>query len=446
MLIENAVPVKPAGGGSQPWRWVVGCLVGGLLVVVLGCCLLAGGVGAWLWSEDRHYPTDPASLMTVVEKEVAEMRGLDFKKSVNFQLMTREELGARMQKDLEADWSREEAEDYALVLEAFDLVEPGTDLFQLYVDLYTDQVAGFYDPETEELYVISDKGPMNVIDRITLVHELTHALQDQHYDLEALGYGDDVDVGDNDHMIGIQALVEGDATLLQSNYMEQMTPIDRVRLIVEFLQMDIPSMDDFPAVVRVGMEFPYEEGLIFAQRIYADGEWTAVNAAYRDLPQSSEQIMHPLSYMNRDEPQLLSLPPLTETLGSGWRLTDEDVMGELTIDLQMGEAFTTTGHTAAAGWDGDRYAVYYQKESGDLAFIWRTVWDRERDAQEFERVYGKFLTLKEMDKADPAVEGWSCWEKASDYRCLLRSDDSVVVVRAPDVETVRRIIEKLNRE
>jgi len=423
------------------WRWIAGCLI----VMVCLCCVATSGVGAWLWKQYTAYPTNPAALIQIVEKEVSRMRGLEFKRPVALKLLTPEQLRARLLDKFEQEWPREEARGLALTLAAFDLLEPETDLYQLYLDLYTEQVTGLYDPETQELYVVSDAGGVNVSGRMTLAHELTHALQDQHFDLQGLGYGKERQAGhDSEYLAGLQGLVEGDASLLQAQYMRRFSPLDWLRFLWEYSRLDMSKFNQAPRAISAGLTFPYLQGSDFVKSLYTSGGWAAVNAAFANPPQSTEQILHPGRYRLNDQPRLVTLPPLTDTLGSGWHLASQDIMGEYYTRLHLEQYLKPISATLAAeGWGGDRYNTFYNEAQKTTVLVWYTAWDNTTEAGEFAKAYTLYLTHTFDHDADSTQGDRACWQSPQDYRCMTWQAASVVVVRGPDAETVERVLNEI---
>lgn len=426
---------------SSIWRWIAGCLI----AIACLCCAATSGMGAWFWKQYTAYPTDPAALTQIVEREVSQMRGLEFKRPVALKLMTPEQLRARLLDKFEQEWPREEARGLALTLAAFDLLEPETDLYQLYLDLYTEQVAGLYDPETQELYVVSDASGVNVSGRMTLAHELTHALQDQHFDLQQLGYGKkQQSKHDSEYLAGLQGLVEGDASLLQAQYMRRFAPLDWLRFLWEYSRLDMSKFNRAPRAISAGLTFPYLQGSEFVKSLYASGGWSAVNAAFANPPQSTEQILHPGRYRTGDQPRLVTLPPLTDTLGSGWQLASQDIMGEYYTRLHLEQHLRPiTATLAAEGWGGDRYNTFYYEAQKATVLVWRIVWDDTAETREFAEAYTLYLTRAFGHDADSTQGNRACWRKPQDVRCMTWQAASVVVVRGPDAETVERVLDKI---
>jgi len=396
-------------------------------------------------------PLAPADeqLMDTVEEQVVALRGLRPKYPVERALMTQEQLYDRMAQDFEEDFSPEEARDYALTLAAFDFLDPDLDLYNLLLQLYTEQVAGFYDPETEQTYVVADLGPMGQVERLTYAHEFTHALQDQHFDLEALGLRDDAEEEyDSEYLGAVRALVEGDATLLQQQFLQtHYSVVETAALMQEMLEIDTSVLDAAPDVLRESLLFPYEHGLAFVGALYEEGGWTAVDAAYADPPLSTEHILHPDRYHAGDAPQLVSLPPLTDTLGAGWRQADEDILGEYFARRYLAQQIPEEEAEAAAeGWGGDRYAVHYRQADGALVLALHVVWDTPADAEEFVDAYVAYAEGRFGHAADVSGGARMCWTGGSDYLCLAWGPADVTVVLGPDELTVESVLELLMAE
>ena len=383
-------------------------------------------------------------LMDIVENKVPILRGLYPAHPVERALMTQGQLRERMLQDLEDEFPPHEARDYALALAAFDFIDPDMDVYDLLLQLYTEQIAGFYDPETEQIYVIADLGLMGQMERLTYAHEYTHALQDQHFDLEALGMRDDAeDEYDGEYLTAIRALVEGDATLMQQQFLQSYySPGEAIQLMQESLEIDTTVLDSVPPILRESMYFSYIEGLAFVQALYADGGWAAVDAAYANPPRSTEHILHPDRSLAGDLPQLVSLPPLTDTLGAGWQQADADTLGEYLTRLYLAQQIPDEqAEAAAAGWGGDRYAVHHRQADGALLMALRTTWDTPADAEEFVDAYAAYAEGRFGHPADTTGSARQCWTGTADHLCLTWTSTGVTIVLGPDRATVESVLE-----
>lgn len=374
-------------------------------------------------------PAETAATMDLIESQVATLRGLEPLEPVTRTVYTRDDLRQFLIQELDEDMPPEEARQTVVEMAAFDLVPLDLDLRTLMEDLYTEQIAGFYDPKTRSFTIVDEDDEMGPTDESTYAHEFTHALQDQHWGLEAL----DPDSNTDDASLAVTALIEGDATLLMQQYMlDYLTSEELYQLLDESLQVESTVLESAPAVIQRQMMFPYEKGFEFVAALEQVGGVEAVNAAFDNPPQSTEQILHPERYLAGETPQIVTLPPLTNTLGSGWQSVNENVLGEFTLQLYLEEQVDSqTAATAADGWGGDSYAVYYRPESEETVLVLRIVWDSRAEAAEFAGVY---RTYAKMRFGGSPVQD-SCWSGA-DALCIFQTGDETLVLRAPDLDTL----------
>jgi len=260
--------------------------------------------------------------MDSIESQVITLRGLQATTTVARILLTQDQLRQRVVDEFLADYSEAEADDDVLVLSLFGLLPEDFDMWNFYADLLTEQIAGFYDDTTKEMAVICGSG-FGAMERITYAHEFDHALQDQNYDLEeGLGYDDELCDLDSERCAGIQALIEGDATLLQEQWMGTYATQEDLLEAMDYINnLDTPVYDSAPRFLRQDFLFPYQAGENFVQTIFRNGggSWAAVDAVYQNPPSSTEQILHPERYPN-DDPVKLVVPDALGVLGSDWSM------------------------------------------------------------------------------------------------------------------------------
>jgi hypothetical protein len=314
-----------------------------------------------------------------IEAETAEIRGLPPKTEIREGFLDREALRADLEADLAAEYPPADLAADELFLKTMGLVPPDLDLRAFYLDLYTEQVGGFYDPETDELYVIAGDDDLNASEEIIYAHEVTHALQDQYFDLLTLR---EPYAGDDDALLAVTALIEGDATAVMTDYLAQ-NPGLLFGMLGDLFGPAVASetFDSAPPIIAQSLLFPYEAGLEFVIAVRGDdGGYGPVDAAFRDLPTTTEQILHPEKYLaaERDVPVAVTLPDLAPALGPGWERLDETTLGEFGARVLLTEH---DGETAAAGWDGDRYALWSDGTGAVVA--WQTAWDSDAEAEEF---------------------------------------------------------------
>jgi hypothetical protein len=374
-----------------------------------------------------------------IEFEMEALRGLDETTPITRTLMTPEELIAYLEGEFAEEYPPQEIQNDVRVLAAFDFVPEDYELRQVLLDLYASEVLGFYEDEEDTFYVVTD-GEFDLLDKLTFAHEYVHGLQDQAFDLEAFI---DEDQLDDDEALARLALVEGDASLAMTEYLMmhlfELTEEEIMSLGEEESSAGEEAMNAAPAIIRETLLFPYIYGAEFVTILQENG-WEAVDAAYADPPRSTEQILHPEKYLTRDDPELVSLPPLTDTLGAGWERIESENLGEFQIGLYLAQQVDqATAETAAAGWDGDRYAVYVKGEEEILVFA--TVWDSEADRDEFVAAYRQYAEAKYGQPASHSEQDQLWWVGEGQVTLLSWEGPGVLIVVGPDLAVVEQVLD-----
>ncbi|MEM8735915.1 MAG: alpha/beta hydrolase fold domain-containing protein, partial [Planctomycetota bacterium] len=341
---------------------------------------------------------------------VSDIRGQAFTENVEPKMFSREELGKEMLEQMEKEYTAEDLKLMDSSYYVFGLMKSDLHSEELVTKLLTEEVAGFYDPDNKRMVLIVEDGPKedpNWLGRLlgarptfdkdeqktTLAHELTHALQDQLYDLNAMQAGIE---GDDDMLVAFSALVEGDATLLmfaeaQGGDISDMDP-EAMRATFNMMSWMMPlaggdTYREAPPIFRESLIFPYIQGMLFALSIAGENGWPAVHSSYQHPPLSTEQIMHPRKYLNADEydaPVAVTIPDLSDILGEDWERMGGNCLGELQTQIMLKKV--RGGRRASAGWDGDRYEVY-ERTDGKLGLAFVSQWDSVEDASEFAEAY-----------------------------------------------------------
>jgi hypothetical protein len=280
---------------------------------------------------------------------------------------------------------------------------------------------------------------------MVVAHEYVHALQDQHFGLEELGS----ESLDADQRRAFDALVEGDAVLGMVLYADEHIAIfDLLQSVSTAGGLESTALEASPAFIRQMELFPYEQGLEFVLALYESGGWAAVDEAYDQPPQSTEQVLHPERYREEDVPQEVSLPDLAAELGGGWQEVEGDVLGELGLRLafahHMGPAAATL---AAEGWAGDRYVLLQQGSEGPFVLVMRTYWDDQDESDEFWtlcQVYMDHRAGYSEDVKELVGEVRSRWWVSGEGSTFARQEDRyVTIILGPDEETVNQVLAAL---
>jgi len=339
------------------------------------------------------------------------MRGLSFGSEVALVAMNPAQANVILEREVTARHNDAALARAAEIGAMTGLYAPGTDLKAQTMHLLTSQVAGFYDPEDREMILIEGREPNSLIsgladlfrrgdsnDRMLIAHELTHALQDQYFDIHAAL---DRIRDDDDRQLALKAVAEGDATLAAYGYVKDGFGADKIDALLSHLD-DMPRLVDAespgtPEALRESLIFQYAAGTRFVSEAYRRGGWSAVNALYARPPTSTRQVIDPTAYF--DDPS----PPVAITLRGfqralkGWRPVEHNTYGELLVQVILRRNPSDEPQVSLArGWRGDRMVVL---QSGSaLTVIWIVVLRDEETATAFARVYGGIL-----DRISPGV-------------------------------------------
>lgn len=423
-----------------------------ILLVIIGVIIVAVGTfftiklarNTIIVYEDSPEPSSTVSAsMDEIENQVSQLRGLNIEARVPRQLLSTKELRQVVLDDfLEGYKPEDEARDVA-VMNLFGFLPTDFKLRDFYLDLYAEQIAGFYDSVDTEMYVVSDSG-FGGMERSTYAHEFVHTLQDEHFDFEGtLGFTDDACQDDSERCLAIQSLIEGDATLSEQLWFQQYGTQQDMQDLQSFAtSYSSPVYDSAPAALGESLTFPYIQGSKFVQALYAQGGFEAVDAAFTTTnPVSSEQIMHPAAYPN-DVPNNPTLPDLEALLGPDWKETEKDTLGEWYVYLILAKAYNpqfrlynSLALDAAEGWGGDAYSVLTNDQTGQIAAFISLNWDTSADADAASKAFRAYSDLR--FGAENANGYW----QGSDYFSALQqtSPTSFVWIVTQDYATLQTL-------
>ena len=426
------------------------------LGLALVCALATSGCASYRLVHAGQVNAGPAER---IKAKLVATRGLTFHQPVPMQAVTTAEARTMLERELHAQYSTEELATLSRIYALLGLVPPGTDLEHAYLELYGQQIAGFYDPIDRRMVLVEDAVAPGITTRIlesvmrrdfagelVLAHELTHALQDQYYGLD---FGRN-DLGEDDAQLARHAVYEGDATLAGfAAVLGQLKPSAAVELAHKL--EGIPgamarAYPDIPAAVRETVVFQYVAGVNFVSWAYQRAGWEGVNALLAHPPVSTEQILHPEKYFVQAEyPLSVHVAGLAPYTQAGWQVAENATIGEFLIQV-LGAQFLSQerARSTAAGWDGDRLVAL--THGNDLALVWLTAWDNENEAAEFFASYGAILAAKHPGSAAPPAGDATVFASggATPYR-LERRGTTVLVIEGPLDGDLERASERLWR-
>jgi hypothetical protein len=430
-------------------RIIRGSCAAAALVAAVAGALAFSGAGAEARQRARPAAVNPKTAAvreatTEVLKETSELRKLPILRQVRSGAQSRTEIEQMLIRNLNESATPEEMQASETTLKKLGLVPADFQLRPFIIRLLTEQVAGYYDPKTQEFYLadwIDLDGQKPV-----MAHELTHALQDQHFNLRRF---EDWPRHDSDAELSAHSLVEGDASFLMMQYVVR-NPARQLAFMKSMMAGGAGSsqqIETAPRVMRETLLFPYLQGMSWVAQVYKRGGWEAVSAAYKKLPQSTEQILHPEKYDSGDAPVKVELRDISSSLGRGWRKADDDVEGEWGFYLLLDEFLQSSdvSKKAAEGWGGDRYALFVGPAKADVVVAQKTVWDTEDDAREFFDAYVRRTTKRYgVEPAEVAPNGRQIWKTKEGAVVVEQQGAEVRVVEGvPDGVDVKTLVRLL---
>jgi hypothetical protein len=323
----------------------VPAVLAGLVVALLAAGISTAVVrrtGAGGGGDERLVDPGLAPVIAELEGFVESARGLRFLRPVDVAVLSDFAFRRKLSDGGAVDEPEADAEEG--VLRALGLLDPGDDLGGV-ADLDPDAVAGFYDTDTKELVVRGVR--LTPFVRQVLVHELTHALDDQHFGLNR-------DLVDDEAALAFEALAEGDATSVERRYVASLPPAERKAADhEEDATFGGGDPVNLPEVVVALADFPYDDGAELVEALRRAGGTGRVDAAFGAPPTTSAEVLHPDRFLAGR-----SRVPAPPVVAAG-RVVEEGVLGELVLRLVVsGSVPEAEAGRAAAGWAGDRYVAW----------------------------------------------------------------------------------------
>lgn len=424
--------LRAAGGAGVPdGRYALGFMKSGwfstrktqIVLCSVGILLILSAAGWWLFREPSL-----DELAEQVQAKVAAIRGREYKQATRVRQITFEQSRQFLREQLA---TLPKIDHYWAVVRTLGLYR-GPDLGApelLFEDLFN-LAAGAYDSGRKEMLVAWD------LDRaareVLLSHELCHALQDQHFDLDRYFVGLTRTPGANaDEILARQSVVEGEATFVDAIYQAQsagvadpnreqiaqvlandgswkpdlwdswLTHPDLTEKDREQLRLAIATRDKLPPFLFESFMEAYIDGAKFIHAVH-EGGWKEVDLLYGSrAPISTEQILHPEKWRAGETYARIEWPAFDDRFAE-WRLLDQNSLGE----KQWRAVFRAQGlpklaESAAAGWNGDRYAVFRHRDHDNMLLLMFTVWDSPAEAAEFAEAYRRALGTKNRGQAVP---------------------------------------------
>jgi len=378
---------------------------------------------------------------------------LPIKHEVQRRLTSRDEVVAYLEKTMAEDKDAQRLRRSEMVLKTFGLLPRDFDLQTFLVTLLREQVAGYYDPKTKTVNLLDWLGAEQ--QRPVLAHELTHALQDQSFELEKWMKAGDTDLDeikqptaadiDKDEISEArQAVVEGQAMVVLVDYM--LAPTGQSLLaspqVAEALKQgmlvgtsDSPEFQNAPIFLREALTFPYRYGLDFiAELLRSGGKEKAFAGVFSNPPQSTRQIMEPKTYLSGERLPEMPLPDFKQDFRNYERF-DIGSVGELDTAMLIDQyAGAEASHNLYPHWRGGYY--YAARPKGDssapLALLYVSRWSDQEHAAKFAAIYAEALAKRykhvhEVREGDKPAGDMQALDSLGGTHSWLTEDGPVVV-------------------
>jgi hypothetical protein len=387
----------------------------------LAAALMALALGGIAWA--ILAPPGPRRLADRIQVDVAEIRGLQFKHPVPIKVVSREEWREYILGEMRRV---PEVQHFWPVMRMLGIYK-GPDLGpreNVVADMLGSPGAA-YDARVGAFLLGTEfEGDHR---KVVFAHELQHGMQDQHFDMQRymLDFIQSPDAS-SDEVLARASVIEGEAAFVDAQFQAKHAPTtlttrDRMAAAIgdEGLwdpahwekKLESPELDEqararLRGMIDASTRIPpfmieltlcrYIDGMAFVRELQERG-WSEVAKLYGEYPPvSTEQILHPEKWFAREEPARIGWPPFdADPLFADWQLLLQDNLGERHWHVVFrAQGLSSLGPAAAAGWNGDRYAVFRNKNSDAMLMLMYTSWDTPEDANEFADAYGRLLQAK----------------------------------------------------
>ncbi len=349
-----------------------------------------------------------------IEAGLSDITGLPFKRPVPYGVMTKDELRRYLEKRLRQTSKPSDFHAEELVLKLLGLVPEEFDLRQNTIDLLTEQAAAFYDYNKKKLFILEGSGK-GAEEQVALIHELAHAMADQHFPLaKFINEG----LRSDDASTARQAVMEGQASWLMTAYVSKLgggpgnVPESMLNLMTTELAStsgDYPVLAKAPLYIRESLVFPYTEGMRFQDAVFRKLGRQAFSEVFLNPPLSTQQILHPDLYFSHAQPHIPDLPRVPDA--REFRNLGDGTLGELDYRILLSQYIgKEDGEQMAAHFAGGSYELLEHKHDRHAVLVYASNWDSEEGARKFLADYhkvleGKWKTAAIETASDTQIEG-----------------------------------------
>jgi hypothetical protein len=388
----------------------------------------------------------------------SERTGLPIKHRVKRKLTSRAEVEKFFLKAFKEDESAKRLQQAELVLKKFGLIPRDSSLEGTLLALYTESVAGYYDPKTKTVYLLDWLDVDS--QRPVLAHELTHALQDQNFGIQQFfkipkNKADRYDVTTSEAQSARVAVMEGQAAATMVDYLladrgltlTSAPDVARAVQAAMLAEPDAPILSHAPLYLREDMKFPYTYGLNFVLELLKESKQRAFVESFRVPPNSTRQVMDPETYLSKESIPPLPMPDIERTLGDEWKQFDVDTVGEFDISILAREYGRTTqqARQIASEWRNSYYyaankRVINPTRPEDISLLYVSRWSSPEAANHFADIYAGALGTR-YKNISPVQNEPGHWKSEDGDIFIERQSDVILITESFDPSTSKRLRE-----
>ena len=390
------------GNGRNPLKRILGALISILFAAVGAVAQHAVPPAASLPPPASAQSAEFLQAADEVLAEMSKLISLPILSPLKKSLRSREEIQAYLLRKMNEDKDADKRYADQKTMEKFGLLPKDYPLEQTLIKVLTEQIAGLYDPDSQEFFIADWNSPAD--ERAVMSHELTHALQDQHFHIDSWS---NAAKPNDDAELARDAVLEGSAMAAMVDY--ELAGKGSIRDLGDFdpalLMGDVdssPELSKAPKILQDELLFPYLAGIQFTQHILkASNGWPDFHKVFERPPASTQQILHPDLYLQNLEPPKIKLPDPKGLLSADWKKLDENNMGEFGL-LEIFKQFLDKDRATrlAALWSADRYSLFENQKDKRTMLLFRIRLSSEAAAARFFGAYSELLELKYQQRTN----------------------------------------------
>ncbi|MQF99063.1 MAG: hypothetical protein FI729_06060 [SAR202 cluster bacterium] len=352
---------------------------------------------------------------------VEQIRGLKRTEDIKVNFLDKQGLKQKLTAELLTVDNKESTYKLEILLKTLKLIGSDVNLSELLNSMYLQNILGYYDIETREIYLISESNTITPSIELTLAHEYVHALQQQHFDILTLTKNAE---GITENESSLLALIEGDATYVELKYLDKYLEKEERQKLLQHTYTESAGYDT-PEILEKIMLFPYGEGFSLVTNILSEGSLSGLNESYNQPPITTEQVIHPRKYFAQETAPEIAFPNVEIVLGQEWNIIHQEVLGEFFLKAYL-EIVTnkSIAATSSSGWEGDKYQLL-SGPNGNILLLSLLRWESAKDTHEFHNALKKIRLSSDVNMRFE----------------ILGSTNQVLVVVGSNEETYKMIVQ-----